>query len=168
MSAVAGESASAPRPRPASRLWWLMPVVLLAVLMTMQIVMVSVAVNDSGFAVERDYYAKAVNWEQHQAQARLNAELGWQLDLATSGEGTSTQLEIRVQDGAQALSGASVKLEAFANAHAADRLELQLNETSPGTYRVQLPVTRPGLWELRFQIDHSSGRFTEVARRDLL
>jgi len=48
------------------------------------------AISDPSFAVEPDYYAKAIAWDAHQAQARDNAELGWELklDVAAADPGT--------------------------------------------------------------------------------
>src|SRR5512136_3054494 len=92
------------------------------------------AVGDPSFAVEPDYYAKAVAWDAHQAQARENADLGWSVtidvapaDLATGRARVVAKLVDR--DG-RAVPGASVGLEAFHNARAADVRKATLTETA--------------------------------------
>ena len=64
---------------------WLWPVLvvgLLLVSVTANLVILFVATNDPSFAVEKDYYTKAVNWDEKRAQDARNLALGWNVDLA--------------------------------------------------------------------------------------
>jgi len=126
------------------------------------------ATSDPSFAVEENYYQKAVNWEEKQAQDRKNAELGWTLkqsvgtvndDLTSR---TLTAELLSLEEGP--ITGATVRVETFHNVRAGDILKAELEETAPGQYEVQLPMLRPGLWEIRFTAQLGSERFTHTAR----
>jgi nitrogen fixation protein FixH len=128
------------------------------------------AVSDPSFAVEPDYYEKAVAWDAHQTQARNNVELGWSVvlevapaDIATGRARVIAKLTGR--DG-RPVAGASVELEAFHNARAADRLSATLVETAGHDYAADLPVVRPGLWEFRIAARRASETFTAVLDQD--
>jgi hypothetical protein len=150
--------------------WAWMPVGLLASMLTGLGFMASLAVSDPNFAVEKDYYSKAVHWERKQAQARQNQALGYQLTLP--GEVTlaqSGQLCFRAAlSDAQGrpLTGAKLSVEAFANAFSGEVRTAVLEEASPGLFHGMLPTRRGGLWEFRFLVEQGTERFTSVIRRD--
>jgi nitrogen fixation protein FixH len=125
--------------------------------------------NDTGFALERDYYRKAVDYDGEIEQRKENARLGWRLRAAlapdTSKSGTS--LVVSAEDRAGPVTGARLTAEAFANAHAATVFDLTLTEIAPGRYRATLPAARGGLWELRLRVERGGERFTEVVRLSL-
>jgi nitrogen fixation protein FixH len=128
------------------------------------------ALSDPSFAVEPDYYAKAVAWDAHQEQARENAELGWSLvltvgpaDLATGRARVVAQLADR--DG-RPVPGLAVGLEAFHNARAADVVRGSLTETPAHDYAGELAVLRPGLWEFRIAAERGAETFTAVVEQD--
>jgi nitrogen fixation protein FixH len=126
------------------------------------------ATSDPSFAVEEDYYQKAVNWEDKQAQDRQNSELGWTLEhsIGPLSEGeTSRIIEAKIlhADGSP-VTGASVSVETFHNVRAAQIIRADLDETTPGLYQVDLPMLRPGLWEMRFSAESGSENFTHTAR----
>ncbi len=126
------------------------------------------ATSDPSFAVEEDYYQKAVNWEVKQAQDRKNAELGWTLhhSIGAIDDDQATRTltaELSGRDSSP-ITGAKVRVETFHNVRAADILRAELEESTPGQYEVQLPMLRPGLWEIRFTAELGSERFTHTAR----
>lgn len=146
--------------------WAFAPVVLLGSLLTGLFVMVRLAVNDPGFAVEPNYYDKAVRWDEQRAQVAHSAELGWHasLTLATPGE-----LSLSLSDGREhPISGAKVKLQAFHNGHAGEVLDLDLAQLAPGSYGAAFNPRRAGLWEFRITAELGSDRWTESLRRDVL
>ena len=60
--------------------WW--PIGITAVLATTvaaNVWVATIASDDPSFAIEPDYYAKAIAWDSTLAQARTNATLGWRL-----------------------------------------------------------------------------------------
>ena len=128
------------------------------------------AVGDPSFAVEPDYYAKAVAWDAHQAQARANLALGWKVavdvepaSLATGRARVVARLTDR--DG-RTIDGAAVALRAFHNARAADVLEAPLVETAEHDYAAELAIVRPGLWEFRLEARRGGATFTAVVDQD--
>jgi hypothetical protein len=161
-------SGSAERGR-GGMFWAMVPVVLLSLGVGGVVLLGSIASNDPGFALERDYYRRAVQWDRTQAERAENERLGYRVAVETrSAADGGVDVVARVLDAAgAAIRGAEVEVEAFANARAAARLSLRLREAEDGTYRASLGRARPGLWELRFTVVRSSARFTEVVRVDV-
>jgi hypothetical protein len=134
--------------------------------------MAYVAVNDPGFALEPNYYDKAVHWDKSQAEAQashaLGLQLGLQKPLALDSSG-QVRLALTVSDrtGA-ALTGADVKVEAFPNAAASHVEVLQLKELAPGVYSGKISRGVRGLWELRVSVKRSDLSYREALRRDVV
>jgi nitrogen fixation protein FixH len=128
------------------------------------------AIGDPSFAVEPDYYAKGVDWNAHQAQARANAELGWIVTLEVAPAELATgraRLVAKLTDrDGRSVPGAAVVLEAFHNARAADVLTATLAETPEHSYTAEVPIVRPGLWEFRVAATRGSETFTAVLDQD--
>lgn len=125
------------------------------------------ASNDPAFAVEPDYYRKAVQYDSTMAQERRNLALGWQattvLDSVTAG--TATRVRIQLHDaGAAPVTGATVSLMARFNARANDTLTATLMEGAPGNYITTLPIRTPGEWEVRIDAVRDSARYTTSQR----
>jgi nitrogen fixation protein FixH len=128
------------------------------------------ALGDPSFAVEPDYYAKAVAWDAHQAQARDNAELGWSLTLAVAAADRGTgraHVVLKLADRVgRPVSGATVGLTAFHNARAADIVTATFSETAEHEYVADVPVVRPGLWEFRLVAERGPETFTAIVDQD--
>ena len=126
------------------------------------------ATSDPSFAVEEDYYQKAVNWEDKQDQDRQNAELGWTLNQSVGAinddQATRTLTAELSRSDSSPITGAAVLVETFHNVRAGEIHRADLEETAPGQYEVQLPMLRPGLWEIRFTAALGSETFTHTAR----
>ncbi len=167
------QSSSAAAPvvrRPKFSPWALLPVGLLVGLMTIQIVMLMISTNDPGFAVEPDYYQKAVNWDEQQAELRRSAALGWEtkLSVAPPSELGQATLSVNVNDRRGIpLGGAQVLVSAFHNARAAQVHELQLSETSDGHYAGVLQARRPGIWEFRLRVLRDGQTFLRTQQLEL-
>jgi nitrogen fixation protein FixH len=152
------------------QLWPWFPVALLVLGVGANLVLLTVAAGDPSFAVERDYYRKAVEWDRTLAQGEENARLRWSLGCEVRG-GAMT---VRLRDAAgRPLPGASVTVEAFHNARSSRILERSLvpggegEGKGEGVYRADLPMTRPGLWELRFRAVRDGATFTRTLTYDL-
>jgi nitrogen fixation protein FixH len=161
---------STPPTAASPRRAWIWPVSIATVLvttMTFNIVLMMVARQDESFAIEPDYYAKAVAWDATMAQERRNAALGWSATstLALAGPATTGRLSIVLRDrfGASVTS-AVVHVEAIPNAHATERIALDLSETEAGRYVVPVASTRGGEWELRVMAERVTDRFTTHVR----
>lgn len=131
-------------------------------------VVLYLANDDPSFAIEPDYYAKALRWDDEMAQERRNAELGWRL-APTLGPvtGGGATLTVRLTDAAGApLRGATLRVAALHLAHAAAIERATLVAGAGGEYTVRLPVAHDGQWELRFEATRGAERFTAVRRVD--
>ena len=128
------------------------------------------AIGDPSFAVESDYYAKAIAWDAHQAQARENADLGWTLALtvapADRGTGRARVVAKLADRDGRPVPGLAVGLEAFHNARAADVVTATLSETAEHDYAGDVAVLRPGLWEFRVIAARGAETFTAVVDQD--
>jgi nitrogen fixation protein FixH len=153
----------------SEKVWPWVPVGLLGVMLTGLGVMASLAIDDSGFALERNYYAKAVAYDAEIAQRAQNARLGWSLSVsgAPAQHGRTSRIEARLSDASGVLERARVRVEALRNASAGRVLEAELREVAPGKYEAELPLERGGLWELRFTATRETARFTKTERIDV-
>jgi len=158
--------------KPASRqpgsYWAFVPAGLLAAMLVGLLTMAMIAADDPSFAVESDYYKKAVAWDRELEQQGENARLARKVTLETRSSSERTAaLALRVTDARGApLDGAEVELEAFPNARAGERQRLVFTERRPGAYAAELPLTRTGLWELRLTVTRGKERTTHVLRVD--
>jgi nitrogen fixation protein FixH len=129
-----------------------------------------VATGDPSFAVEEDYYGRALRWDDTTREAARNAELGWSVSVepipSPKGPGwTDLALSVVDREGTP-VTGALVSLEAFHHARAADRLRVDL-APSGERYAATLPMRRAGLWELRVRVEKGGTTFTTVLDREL-
>jgi nitrogen fixation protein FixH len=148
--------------------WALVPVGLLGASLSGIGALSAIAMHDPGFALEQNYYDRAVHFDSQQAQWAEDARLGYRLALEQSGtlENIALALNVTDRDG-NPLGGANVQLEAFANARADARRTLNFQEVSPGRYQAGLGAARSGLWELRFTVQKGAERFTQIVRADM-
>ncbi len=131
-----------------------------------------VAAGDPSFAVEPDYYRKAVQHDDVMAQRARNAELGWTLEpeVARADGGVAT-LRVHLADSTgRAITGATLSVEAFPVARSSDvvRATLVASADGAGGYAVGFPVRHAGRWELRFDASRDGDRFTAVERVEIL
>lgn len=162
------DETAAPADGKGSR-WALVPVALLLASTLGVGSMASIAARDPGFALEKDYYARAIHWDGEQPQQAENQRLRYELALSALPVSGGVELEVRLAEaGGKPLTGATLRAEAFANARSAARHDLVFVEAAPGTYRVTVPAPRAGLWELRFVVTHGSERFSQTVRQELV
>ena len=131
------------------------------------LVVMRIANDDPSFAVEPDYYRKAVHFDSAMAQQRANLSLGWgiQTQIDSIGDGTHTRLTVYLRDALSSpLAGARMAVMARHNARANDTLTAVLTEAAPGMYRAELPIARAGEWEVRVDASHGSQRFSASSR----
>lgn len=153
---------------------WYWPAILgglMAIVLVPNFVLVYLATSDPSFAVEEDYYGKALAWDETMAQESANAALGWivafSVGPSTGGSGlTEIRAEIREPDGRE-IGDAAVRVTTFHNARASRLLQASLEPDGDGGYSAELPLRRPGLWEFRFEILRGDDRFTHTAIREV-
>jgi nitrogen fixation protein FixH len=123
-----------------------------------------IATDDPSFAVESNYYQKAVAWDSTMAQLAENERLAWQAELAIAGGAVVVQLTDKQR---RVVPGVNVTLEAFPNARANRVLKVQLHELTPGRYGTKLAVDRAGLWEFRLTAQRGTDRYTATLRQEV-
>ena len=139
---------------------------MLALGVGINVAMVVVATQDPSFAVEPDYYRKALAWDGTMAQEGANRDLGWQLE-AGCGSGPADSwvvAALRDREGAL-LPGATVAVEAFQGAHADRRIAGSLLARDDRRYEGHMARLEPGMWELRFTATRGSDTYTRTLRQ---
>jgi nitrogen fixation protein FixH len=148
------------------RLWPLALVAVLAVTVGANAVLFWVANRGEGPSVERDYYRRAVACDSTLAERARSRALGWRVAAALSppaaGQGT-LDLTVTDADGAP-VSGARVRVEGVAIAHARLRLDAPLSEVGAGRYAVRLAVERTEWHEFRLTVERDPARFAARLR----
>jgi hypothetical protein len=130
------------------------------------------ALRGKAVVVEADYYNKALNWDQKQAQLRAARELAWGVDLSV-GQSSTTQgqralmLNLADAQGA-AITDATVDVAYFHHARPRDVRQADLKSAGQGLYASSLPLDRRGLWEFRLTIHRGDQVFVETLQKDLL
>jgi nitrogen fixation protein FixH len=125
--------------------------------------------RDASFAVEPDYYAKALAWDETMAQQARNEALGWCLGLRVepTDERGRVTVAVGLSDGAGApLPGARIAIEALHNARASRVLTAVLEPRGLG-YAAMMPLARPGLWEFRVRVTRGPDVFTATLMLDV-
>jgi len=131
--------------------------------------MAIIASSDDAFAVEPDYYQKAVHFDDEMALRASSARLGWHVvsTLRLGRPGTPGSVEVVVSDSAGVpMPGVNVQLLAMHNARASHLLTATLADAGEGRYLAPLDAQRPGEWELRFLVTRGSDRFAVRERID--
>lgn len=161
---MTGRNVGASR-RPAGWWWpWLIVSLLVATAAGQAIIWYQ-ATHDPTFAIEPDYYNKAVAWDSAMARQRENIALGWTATAeAASGAGNAMTLVVRLRDrDGNPLPGARVQAVAVSNLDASHPVSLALAE-SDGAYRGAVAAAQPGIWEIRLDARARGARFTPALR----
>ncbi len=146
--------------------WPFLIVGLLALAIGANVAMVVLATSDPTFAVEPDYYQKALAWDGTMAQENANQALGWRLE-AGCGSGPNASwvvAALRGRDG-ELLPGATVAVEAFQGANSGRRVAGPLAARDDRRYEGTLDRLEPGMWELRFTITRGAETYTHTLRQ---
>lgn len=158
--------ASPPASRERGWYWPLLIVALLVGQMSIVLTGVWIASSDKSVAVEPNYYEKAVKWDDQARQAQRNQELGWGVAIRVSDrfDGLHERhlvCELKDRDG-NAVTGANLEIEAFANVRSAERVKGTLRPNDASEYEGELPIIRDGLWEMRIRATRGDDVFTAV------
>ncbi len=124
-----------------------------------------IAASDSSYAVEKDYYQKAVHWDETMAQEAANAALGWQAEAQVQPAPGKTTLRISLKGpDHQPIVGAAAHVEVFHMADSSHPLQADLQEESPGIYAAFLPMRRDGKWEIRLNAKRGKQLYTATLK----
>lgn len=165
------ERMSKPSTTPKS---WRWPAAIIALLCVHAIgmgVVVFIATRDPSFAVEPHSYRKAVTWDSARAEHRASDALGWvaaidaepALDLLGR---RRVRCELKDHQGVPVVA-ATVTLEVFHHARAAERRRIALDAQDHGVYTALVPMKRAGTWELRLTARRGAETFSEVVTREV-
>lgn len=145
--------------------WPLGVTAILAATVGVNIWIAVVAGDDPSFAIEPDYYHKAVTWDSTLAQANVNARLGWHLEPTLAGfNDKGADLAVRLVDATGTpIDDAVVRVSALFNARADKVYEATLVRGA-SAYSARLPVAHAGQWELRFDVTRGAVHFTSTSR----
>ncbi len=134
------------------------------------LVVLRIANGDDAFAIEPDYYKRAVAFDSTLATAKRSAALKWSAtaQFLAPTEATQRTLSVTLTD-AQGLpvQGATVTVAALANARANQLLTATLHESSPGRYQASLAAAFPGQWEVRIDAVRGVEHFVSTTRTEL-
>ena len=143
----------------------------LALHVVVSLVTVWIATSNPSYAVEENYYQKAIHWDDKRAQDGRNIALGWQMTFDVAHSETAGQpatLELRLTDhSGNPLPAARVAVETFHNTRAGEVLRARMVTDDNGGCSAPLPMERTGVWEFRFTVDHGADRFTYTETRYL-
>lgn len=149
-------------------LWPGLLIVLLVTSAGANLAMLTVAFADPGFSTPKDYYERAVHFDDDRAQEELNQVLGWRIQVS-SAVASDLLLALVIDDAAGApLVGAKVHVEAYPVARAQQTFEVTATERQPGHYQVNVSATRRGLWDLRVHVLHAGQAYDRVIRHEVL
>jgi nitrogen fixation protein FixH len=147
-------------------LWPGLVIAMLGGQIILMLVMVYMATSDRSFAVEPDYYRKAIRWDETVAEHRVSNQLGWRIKLSVADETDiykNRDIDCTITDKAgRPIEGASVEMIAFAHARGSQRTELTLDPIAAGHYSSRLRVPRGGKWEFRIVVRRAEQTYTEI------
>jgi nitrogen fixation protein FixH len=151
----------------AGMAWPIGITVILGATVAANLVMMRIANNDPSFAVEPDYYKKAVFYDSTMAQSHRNVDLGWTVQAFADSlvAGQPTRLRIVLSD-AQSLPvvGAVVETTVLFNARANDVTTATMANEGAGVYSAPMPINAPGEWEVRVNARRDTSHFTATTR----
>lgn len=147
--------------------WPLGVTVILGATVAANLWVMRIANADPAFAIEPDYYAKAVAFDSLMAAERRTLALGWGVDAALApvdrdGHGLLT-VQLRGADAAP-LAGATVRVVARFNARANDSVTAVLREERAGVYTAAIPVAHAGEWEVRIDATKDDAQYSHRLR----
>jgi len=142
-------------------LWPLGVIGTLCVSLSVCTITVIAATSDESFAVEDDYYAKAVAWDDTAAQRVRNEELGWTTETVVTVRG---DVRIKLHDATgEPMTGARLRIFAFHHAARGDATETAMTETTdPGVYAASCGTPRAGVWQVRIRAESGGAVFTHT------
>lgn len=148
--------------------WPLLVVGFLALSVGFNVYLMAKARGDRAFAVESDYYQKAMHWDERVQREADSQALGWtvSVDLVPGRSAPALTFTVRDRDG-RPVEGATGTVRARHNARANDVLQSAVSPREPGVYGAELEMKRMGLWEIELALERGTEKFQTIVRRDL-
>ncbi len=148
--------------------WPIGIVAILAATVGGNIAVIVLTKDDPSFAVEPDYYRKAVAWDSTQARIAQSDALVWTVSATVSDNVAGARvltLNLLDQTGA-AVHNAQLTGTLLHVARANDVQSVVFAETSSGQYAATVPMARRGMWELRLAAVRNAEQFQQTMRID--
>lgn len=124
--------------------------------------------SDPSHVIEKDYYAKAMAWDDHREQIARNKSLGWSVEIEPPHFRTPVQrrdVRLRLADEqGEAIEDASIEIVAYHNARSGDRQSVILSPEPNGGYEGEVRINRPGWWQFDVEVHFGGERFTDEQR----
>lgn len=159
-----------PEQRRAGRRWIAFIACLFLAQVAAVVLMIWIATSDRSFALEPDYYQKAVQWDALSQMQRDSDRLGWNLELLLEprDERGNRPTILRILDAdQQPVNDAAVQAEWFHHARARDRRTTAFEPVGDGLYRAALRYERSGLYEFRVHAIRGEQNFLRTVQRDI-
>lgn len=151
--------------------WPIAVAAILGATVVANIAVMRVANDDPSFAIEPDYYAKAIAFDSSAAAARRSAALHWTVTTATTATTASTGeriLQLTLADSlGHPITGAHVTSEALFIARANRVITATLTESAPGHYEAPAAAMQPGQWEVRIAAVRGAAHFVSTMRTEV-
>lgn len=151
---------------------WYWPVGLAALLVgsaAANLALVFITARDASFAVEPNYYAKALAWDERMAEQSRSDALGWSVALRVEPAGSEGRMRVTarlVDKSKTSVEGARVEVEAFHNARARRILRAAFAPAGE-TYATEMAIDKPGLWEFRLRATRAADTFVATVVADV-
>jgi nitrogen fixation protein FixH len=160
------DASRAPKGRTAGWWWpWFIAALLVATAGG-QAIMLYAATHDPTFAIEPDYYAKAVAYDTTIMRGRENIRLGWRASGAMTASDGGASVRIAVIDSAGLpVTGARISAVAIHNLDGSHPIPVPLTEAGGG-YVGRIDHAHRGLWEIRLDAVRGADHFTPSLRVD--
>lgn len=146
--------------------WPLIVIGILGVSFTVCGITVFAAVSDSSFALETDYYEKAVVWDETMEARRASDALGWSSEITISDADQHTGkrwliVAVTGEDGAP-VEIESLQAVAFHHARRGEEREVALRPIRPGVASGELGLGADGLWQVRLRAERGDQIFLDT------
>ncbi|MEQ8843691.1 MAG: FixH family protein [Phycisphaerales bacterium] len=141
-----------------SWVWPLAVVGALAVSLTVCAITVVAAVSDPSYAIEDDYYQKAVDWDDRRALQAASDQLGWNANVSIDLAATTLAVAINDDQG-QPIEAAIVRATIFHHARRGMAQRVDLRHEGQGCYTATIAQPREGQWQVRLTAQHNSNTF---------
>ena len=151
---------------PAHVFWPGLVIVVLGLSLASGALTIVAATGDPSFAIEPDYYDKALAWDEHARRLRDSEALGWTARLGVGADADALDrrtLTLSLTDASgELIRDASVTVVAYHQARSGERLSLTLEPGETGAYTAPLAVGRTGLWEFRVEAKRDAAAFLDT------
>jgi nitrogen fixation protein FixH len=146
--------------------WPLIVIGILGVSFTVCGITIYAAVSDASFALESDYYEKAVVWDETMEARRASEALGWIAAITVSDADQHTgkrwlSVSVTSEEG-EPVAIENVHAVAFHHARRAEAREVALRQIRPGVASGELGHGADGLWQVRLRVERGGDVFLDT------